>query len=367
MTLVKPALAAGAVSALPSPSLNYCLWSSLNSSARPVCEFVTADAACAVVGLTAAPNGGCPGGYYYWTATTTYTCPANTTRINPPCICTDPYVPDSTRTSCVLEQYTLSLKIVPGKIEPSKSATVIATVKDVQGQPKSGVAVSINVDVEAGTGGHDHHDAQRPKGSLSGGGSTGADGTVSFTFIAPEVSGTHTFTANCVNPACTNNPVKENIDVKVDGLEPIPDSPFYRSITPNADTNHSNTHYLKPGASANLVAIAKAYYEATYLLKDGWIPNVMLNDASLEWGGVLDCFLTCANSTPWGASHEEHRRGSVIDIRARVPATNNKNPDTLLYEKEYRKSARDAGVDLGNPHSTGNGRHYHLRLFGVEE
>jgi hypothetical protein len=166
-------------------------------------------------------------------------------------------------------------------------------------------------------------------------------------------------------------PGNAQINVKVDGLAPIPSSLFYRFITPNADTYHPDNHNLQPAASAQLQVIAMAYYKATYLLKDGWLPNVMLNDASLEWGGILDCFLTCkGTSVPWGPDHKEHRRGSVVDIRARLPAVNDPNnpqADTLLYEDKFLLSVRFAGVDPGKPHSSGNGRHYHLRLLGIAE
>lgn len=98
-----------------------------------------------------------------------------------PCVCDAGYEFDATRTSCVQEQYTLTLTTL-GKIEPSGSANVIAKViNTLTGQPKDGVAVSLKADVEVGTGGHDHHDASRPKGTLSATtGSTGADGTVTM-------------------------------------------------------------------------------------------------------------------------------------------------------------------------------------------
>jgi hypothetical protein len=286
---------------------------------------------------------------------------------------------NDTKTCVNPERYTLSLKTL-NEIEPSdssfdNSATVIATVVNAQTlQPKEGVRVSIKVDVDAGSGGH-VHDTGRHVSPYTGtldttNGITGSNGTFTFTFTAPEVSGTHTFTATCVSPTCTNSTATTKINVMVDGLATIPASVFYRPISPNGDINHPDNHNLKPEASAKLAAIAKAYYEATYLFKDGWIPNVMLNDASLNWGGILDCFLTCINSVPpsvpWGPAHEEHRRGSVVDIRARLPAVNNPQVDTLLYEKEFKKAALDAGAE---PHleSSGNGRHYHLRLFGVKE
>ena len=90
--------------------------------------------------------------------------------------------------------------------------------------------------------------------------------------------------------------------------------------------------------------------------------NVMtLNDASLKWGGVLDCFLTCGKSEPWGPSHIEHRRGSVVDIKA------NGQPGSIVYEEEFITEARRQRVDPGIPHGSGSGRHYHVRLNGVKE
>jgi hypothetical protein len=305
-------------------------------------------------------------------------CPAHAKGTPPSCVCDAGYEFDATRTSCIQEQYTLSLKTF-SEMEPSDSATdswanVIATVLDAQTQqPKAGATVSINVDVVANSGGHNHDDGRHVSphtGTLdTTTGITGADGTFTFTFTAPEVSGTHTFTATCVQPTCTNNPATTQIDVKVDGLAPIPSSLFYRFISPNADTNHPDNHNLQPAASAQLASIAKAYYEATYLLKDGWLPNVMLNDASLKWGGILDCFETCLNtdppSVPWGPAHGEHRRGSVVDIRARLPAVNDPNnpsADTLLYADKFIEKALKAGAD---PYPEGS--HYHLRLFGIPE
>jgi hypothetical protein len=294
-----------------------------------------------------------------------------------PCACKSGFVPNPTGEGCVQEQYTLEMLGKPlSEIMPGAPDTVVVRVTKAANEPKSDVTVRLKVDVEENSGGHDHHDDQRPKGTLSGAACdppekhcataiTNSDGLASFSFAAPPVSGTHNFTAACVSHTCSGSPSKI-VNVKVPGLEPIPDSPFYRPITPNRDTNHPNTHFLKPEASAKLQAIAKSYYEATYLLRDGWLPNVMLNDASLKWGGVLDCFMTCRNSVPWGASHSEHRKGSVIDIRARVPATNNPNPDTLLYENKFIRAAQDAGAD---PHLEGseNGRHIHLRLFDIQE
>lgn len=158
---------------------------------------------------------------------------------------------------------TLSLQTPLADVVPSGAATVIATVKDAQGNAKSGVTVSIKVDVEAGSGGHDH-DAGRHvspyTGTLSATtGTTEAGGTVSFTFGAPEVTGTHTFTVACVSPTCTNSPATAKIDVKVDGLVPIPPSGLYAlyeadgSVIGAVTGRHPSNHCLTANAANRLL------------------------------------------------------------------------------------------------------------------
>ena len=66
-------------------------------------------------------------------------------------------------------QRTLSLSTTPNQKDPRPAGTggvstyeLIATVTE-NGNPLEGVAVTFGVDVMANTGGHDHHDASRPK------------------------------------------------------------------------------------------------------------------------------------------------------------------------------------------------------------
>ena len=55
-------------------------------------------------------------------------CPANSTPASgTTCTCTDPYVPDPTATSCVSDQYTLTLTPTSATIEPGATYTFTAT------------------------------------------------------------------------------------------------------------------------------------------------------------------------------------------------------------------------------------------------
>ena len=257
-----------------------------------------------------------------------------------------------------------------------KKATLIytATVMDASkqpAQPAPNVEVTITTDVTENSGGHNHNN-DRPKGKLAipsdpikDGketitGKTDSKGVYSFVFGAEEASGTHTITATC--KGCSNNPQTAPVNVKVDGLQPIPATPFMYSMQlPNRDTNHPATFYLTKASIGKLRTVALYYYMATFKKKKkGVTPDFVLNDASLEWGGVLDCYLTCNSaqypSTPWHKHHIEHRRGSVVDVKA------NGLPGSIVYDRDFRYWATYFRVGVGDLHGSGSSLHYHLRL-----
>lgn len=264
------------------------------------------------------------------------------------------------------------------EVEPSKGSAIntlpfTATVIDqnTNQPPTHPVTVKISLKVEPNSGGHEHGDSSRPRGGIANVGTCSSDatcwsetspannGVVVFNFNAPEASGTHTITATC--EGCSNNDSKE-VAVKVVGLEKIPEIPFLYSIKlPNRDTNHPATYFLTKASAERLKMIALYYYAFTFAKKkQGVVPDFVLNDASLEWGGVLDCFLTCSSaqypSTPWHKHHVEHRRGSVVDIKA------NGDPGSVVYDSDFRFWAAEFGVDVGRLHGSGSGLHYHIRL-----
>ena len=187
---------------------------------------------------------------------------------------------------------------------------LIAKVTE-NGSPKAGVAVTFAVEPIANSGGHDHHDASRPKGKVTANNPvTDANGQVIVTFQASQIAGTHVVAAVC--NSCTNTSVTKNVDVKVPDLVPFLALPF-RSQLWNSEgigqtVEHLDNHYLTVAATYRLLEIAAKY-------KKIWptAPKLTLNDASLKWGGKFDI------SGTWDRSkdrHAEHRIGDNIDIRA---------------------------------------------------
>lgn len=308
-------------------------------------------------------------------------------------------VTTTTTTYSVTASYTLSLNNLKSKVEPSGTAAgdinsfsgaTVLVVNTQTGQPYAGAKVRIKAGVSAHTGGHDHDDAQRPKGTLSSltdcteDGvvdtivcTTQANGNADFTFFAPEASGTHTITATCESPTCIA-PASGDINVQVDGLEPMSSSNSYVFVGA-VPGFHTDNHNLVPKAMTVAHKLAILYQE-----KFPSAPLLHYNDASLHFGGVLD-ICTGKESTPgcssqcqlqpngisytcsWSEPHQEHRRGSVVDVRANndvqtaIPAAN---------FQDFKKIARSLGADPGKrPHSPNSptNRHWHVRLLGVAE
>lgn len=267
-----------------------------------------------------------------------------------------------------------SLKIAlsePLTTEPGQTSAFTATVtRDDGASITKAVSVKVSLKVDPQSGGHDHGDYTRPRGSIAGTKCTSDDtcktlttdnnGVLSFNFTAEEAAGTHTITVSC--DKCSNSDSKD-VNVKVDGLEPMPLSILYTFI---GQTNqHSDNHYLKPEALNKLWRIALAYqYEQQFKLQDPITgqftvipPPLHVNDASLKWGGLFDI------SGKWVSPHSEHRRGTVIDVRANALPTaipEGSFEDFIFLSLQY-------GVDAFLEEPDVDHRHFHLRLMNRKE
>jgi len=136
-------------------------------------------------------------------------------------------------------------------------------------------------------------------------------------------------------------------------------------LIPNAskDPGHPNNHYLTPIA-AGVVAVFANLYHAAY--SDNSL--LQLNDASLERGGIFDL------SHNWKSPHEQHCRGTVVDIRANgVDGALNITSDTDPMIYRVQKIGNKVGaipVFEVPPDVAGvpvwDARHFHTLLIGLE-
>lgn len=233
----------------------------------------------------------------------------------------------------------------PGEPRPSGTggiSTVELTAKVMQGGNQTlGTAVSFSVDVTPNSGGHEHHDVNRPKGNISKiQGTTDGNGEIKLTFTAPEIAGIHRVQATCAT--CANSPATKEIQVKVPDLLPIsPDPPrnadgsYVYALTSVDRIHEGNARYhrgqywLTASALNNLQELIQSFS------RQGW-GTVALNDASMFWGGRYDI------TGNWGAPHQGHRDGREIDIsftRANNPISTNKQ------QQFYKKFCEDKAVE----------------------
>ncbi|MBU0622674.1 MAG: hypothetical protein KJ795_12615 [Gammaproteobacteria bacterium] len=313
-------------------------------------------------------------------------CPAHSTQLNPGtmkgfCFCDQPYIlGNNAIASCILNNLTITLtgntEVEPSSNSSIKALPAIATVLDQNtGQPPTTpVTVKVSLKVDPTSGGHDHGDSTRPRGDINGTkcetddtcvtlsvGGPESSGSASVTFNAPEASGTHTITATC--DGCSNTASKA-VDVKVAGLATISDSVYYALIEDGSTTvigtteEHASNHYIASAAQLKLWELGEDFY--SFQIRNS-VPTptlLHLNDASLKWGGKFDI------KGRWRGDHQEHMRGTVIDVRA------NSSPGAIppgLFE-HYIDIAANLGIDahleyIGHPVK----QHFHMRLLNRRE
>jgi hypothetical protein len=300
-----------------------------------------------------------------------------------------------------VEQYTLTLDAPAGDLEPSGTTAVgnitskamsVLVKSEKTGLPKYLAKVRITLGVIDGTGGHDHPDLNRPKGTLAGcaavanlpnnydctTGAVGTDGKATFTFTSTQVSGTHTVSASCISPVCINSQSVVQ-DVKVAGLSQIPASPLYAlteadgSVIGARPDWHTDNHNMTSAAADALWRLAARYrFENKFQQGAGATPrNLYLNDASLPWGGVYDiCARTgaCGSATAWQPPHHEHRRGTVVDVRAnRATGAIPSGDIKLLFKRMLDEEARKSGISFLHESPGTTNEHFHIRLLGRGE
>lgn len=151
---------------------------------------------------------------------------------------------------------------------PSTTRAAYALVATSAGSPKSGAQVDLALTVVPEEDGYNHAVGQHTaphEGSLSvPGGTTGADGRLNFVFTAPVAGGTHTITATCIAPNCTNSPVTGTI--KVPGCLIPPLTPLTDPVAIDFDNNVGSRWRpdgLTPAFQAHLACVEAAIDAAT--------------------------------------------------------------------------------------------------------
>lgn len=284
---------------------------------------------------------------------------------------------------------------VPFSVEPDATTTINGQVTDCESRGVASVQVTISLSVVARSGFHEH-DLSRPRGMLSLTGvnpvqnlNVTADGSGSFSFVfhAPAAAGTHSIQASCIGSFCSSHLANKSIDVKIEGLERIPSSNFYTTFDRQGNEigvtgRHPDNHHLTSDAVVALERLAFYYHALAVDGMDEFTP-IYVNDASLPWGGVFDI----ASSKNWKPPHAEHRRGTVVDVRANEAegAIESSDFSHINEAQELADMGSDAASHCGKDSRQGAtsqprrplcirydgtvdpNRHFHIRLLGRGE
>jgi hypothetical protein len=196
------------------------------------------------------------------------------------------------------------------------------------------------------SGGHEHHDANRPKGDLSvANGFTGTNGFFTV-YTAPEVGGVIELQVNLVfppvPPATEGQPFSfvQTIGITVPGLVALPPGNW----TPEGDVagQHTDNHYGTPAMNDAVLLLADDY-------RFVFNAQLGLNDMSLVQGGLFDAFGRRLDRI-WKPIHSSHRFG--IDVDVHLPPR--------AHRLRLLASADKVGLDrIEEPPPL---THYHFRL-----
>lgn len=187
-------------------------------------------------------------------------------------------------------------------------------------------AINLSLTAVAGSGGHIHHDNDRPKGGLSAtSGSTGINGFATV-FTAPEVSGVVELHVNLVFPPPSPETPGQSVSfvqtfgITVPGLVPLP--PGHYRNTGARPGLHIDNHYGLPVMNGAVLLLADEYH-ALFSAQPGYL-MLGYNDMSLVQGGLYDVYDPNAPvPTVWQPPHLSHRFGNDIDIdQATLPREN---------------------------------------------
>lgn len=254
-------------------------------------------------------------------------------------------------------------KEIEGK-DGKSTFDLIAKVTE-NGSPKAGVTVTFASKVEANSGGHDHHDASRPKGDVPASGETDTNGEIKITFQAPLFAGKHTVEATC--DSCSNKTVTHSLDVKVLNLTQLTgggSGTLYKLV--GDDGNHGSNHWFSYKAKDALIQLLSIFKEY------GW-GVVGVNDSSLMWGGCFDV------PGRWGAckrNHAGHRTGEEVDLSFYRPSGVSKDLRKKIYNdlKDSHKIELPTILwhvnDKPNPDPTKpplSYAHFHVYLLGQKQ
>ncbi|MGH2569296.1 MAG: hypothetical protein ACRDGA_13240 [Bacteroidota bacterium] len=220
-----------------------------------------------------------------------------------------------------------------GTGEDNKSKTTVTVTATRGGSPVKDVPIELKVEPVPFSGGHDHHDADRPKGTIkSAQNTTNTEGKLVAEYTAPKVGGKEKISASS-----TQATKKDSAEVTV----AVPDLQNFGGIghnfwdlTGNSGPTtykncvgtliqHSSNHFGTRSMIDSLqLALLDFFAWSGTPVEEGGVGTYLvlnINDMSLVFGGLFDICST------WQRGHTYHRTGASVDINSKTKVFGNTN------------------------------------------
>lgn len=185
---------------------------------------------------------------------------------------------------------------------------------DANNQPLT-CSITLSHQAVPNSGGHVHHDGDRPKGTFTAtSGNTNGSTGFSTIFTAPEPGGVISLNVTLVfppvPPAVVGQTVAftQTIGVEISGLQTLPPGNWLPiGARPG---KHTDNHYGLAGMNESVLLLADEYRQAFGAL-------LAINDLSLVQGGLYDVYDDDPDTPPtvWLPPHASHRFGDDVDVR----------------------------------------------------
>lgn len=255
----------------------------------------------------------------------------------------------------VQNKCTLTVTLDPEEVRPTGAGTpnittVIVKVTDVRGDPVPNAEVTLEAEAVQNSGGHQHNSDRPPVDNTVFNpptGTTDANGEFRSRYTASAFGGKEIIIAK--SEECPGEEGRATLTVKVPGLVELYSGASYYYELKEPTSSHPSPYWVADDVRLVIALIADLYH---YNLPNN--PNLVITDASLEWGGGFDIgghwedCITPRRLGGDGHGHQTHREGRDIDVRIwNIP-------------NDHRDEIEGFASDMGAVADVHQPPHYHL-------
>lgn len=238
------------------------------------------------------------------------------------------------------------------------------------GRPADAATVQWSVESVNGSGFHPHLDPPRPKGSFFGQGqrptasdqkkgvvapelvlTTDSDGKATATYRTSGVSGIERIQIRLSAEGQTVSK-SATVTIRWPGLVPMARSAAHWEFSDQSHTKHGNiNNYGDAAFVSDVTRLFDAYFAETEAPRFDGVSRFVVNEVSLEWGGLFD------DDGSWRPPHNRHRTGEDMDVRYWTLTREQREQFQEICGRKQLNLLCD--IHPGNEPSPRN-RHYHL-------